>query len=258
MNRHAMATAAAAILLSVAGSVVQGGQAESKAYGALTIWPDSVNWLDGGYGHVLASVMYSPPVERAAGGRDAWAVATGTVPTAVAEGDTGSYAATDWSRTLASIYNASYIDARALAKPIAPTAVHGAQGVADLWYEIAATEAGTLTFGMNWETHQSRSASSPGESAWTEASFAIGLVGGDYDADTHTWEWEVVDRLIQENVNFTFGTVSVQRQFAEGETALLWIAVDARAQACNVPAPAAVVLGLLGAGTLGLLRRRIL
>jgi len=247
-----------AIALSVAGSTVQGAQAESKAYGALTLWPDSINWLDGGYGHLFTAVMYGPTLERDPAGPNAWAVVTGALPTAVAEADSGSFAATDWSSDLASVHDNSYVDARALARPSVSTGVHGANGLAELWYQITAADAGVLTFGMNWETHQARSASLPGEYAWTDASFAIGLTGGAHDADADTWEWEVVDKLMQTNVNFAVGALSVQRQFAEGESAWLWIALDARAEARTVPAPAAVLLGLLGTGTLRLLRRRIL
>ena len=259
MNRQAMVVLAA-IALSIGATAVQGAEAESKAYGALTLWPDSgvFEWLDSGYGYSFAAVQGDPTVEDNPGARDSWAVVTATAPAAVAEGATGAYASTDWSSTPVSVYDTAYIEARGLASPSGLTGTHGAYAYADLWYQIVAIEGGELTFAMDWEAHQSRSTSFPDEWAWTDGSFGIGLVGGEYYASTRTWEWEVTDALIETNVDFTSGTVSVSRTFAPGETAWLWIAVDARAEAHTIPAPAAAVLAFLGLGTVGRLRRRFM
>ena len=107
--------------------------------------------------------------------------------------------------------------------------------------------------------------SQPNETAFADASLALSLYreGGLMDtmnddvlideATLYLWDFvEGGDSLFLG----TGDTISVSGSFASYETGYLWLRVDGQATAAAIPAPGALLLGAIGAGLTGYVRRR--
>jgi len=133
-----------------------------------------------------------------------------------------------------------------------------------IWF---ATESDAdLQFDMEYAITRLLSSQS-NETAFADASVALSLhrEGGLMDtmeddvlideATVYLWDF------VEDGDSLSLGTgdtLSVSGSFTSQETGYLWLRVDGQATAAAIPAPGALLLGAIGTGWIGYLRRRFL
>jgi len=141
-----------------------------------------------------------------------------------------------------------------------------AYAYADQWVWFTTDEEGDLQFDLDFTITQSLS-SQMDETAFADTSVGLSLYreGGIMDSmaddtlidESTLYLWNFVDAGDSLSDQFS-DTLSVWGSFAAQEVGYVWFGVDGQATAAVIPAPGAALLGMIGVGLIGSLRRRAL
>jgi len=131
----------------------------------------------------------------------------------------------------------------------------GSQG--SQYSEFCAVESGTLTLTLHCESFGWAFAELPGDHAYAEAGIHM-LMGDLDDRDEAWWWWQVQADDGQYNEWNEQGPLQVSYDFAAGQGGWWWFYSYVRLDTYTpvIPAPAAILLGCVGAGSAACLRRR--